>query len=791
MSANETINVSGIAFTCNYTGSGSVNITNVGYSSITGIMTVTTAAPHNLNISGQRSDVLLTGIGMTCDLDNGSSTHVYPRTTDPAYCGTAVLSTPTTTTFTVNVGTSTVATYYQSGGTAQPVIIAPRVNNNSASGFDPASQGSSVLRVIDNTSFVINSGISTRAHFYARCGTVKKPIDIVFDSPLSYTNLPLDYASGTTGLGTAATIDIVVGQGSSVINFEINDTGYGYANGDKLTVAVGGTTGIPTTSSFLPSNKFEVEIEKVIHDEFTGWSIGVIDTFDDVSDFIDGTRVDFPLIKAGVPISINKSKGSKIELDQLLMVFVNEILQRPGDAYQFDGGSQITFTEALKIGDTLNICFYKGSGDALDVIEREVIETIKYGDEVTLNYNPDLGQKPYQQENTRTISSITNVDKCETLPYFGPGNTTDTTFERPITWCRQTQDKIINGQGVGKDREIYEPVINPVANIISSVGIGSTIIYVDRVRPLFNLNNENVDATFRNTIQKGVTLVNPASVTGAAATAVVSAAGTITSITINNGGVGYSTTPDVSVGIGSTTATATATISNGVVTAVTITNPGSGYTSTNPPLVLIGPPARQTESCDVIQNTGYSGDSGIIVGLGTTSVGVGSTGLMFHLHIPLDSDMRNTDLVGTAITMSGISTGDYFIVRNSNLGTASTSISALGTNNTTTVGIGSEYLDNVYVVNSVGIATQVIAGVTTHVTKVSVNTNINPNGVSGFSTGAFLGEYSWGKIILNARTKEISYPAHTSSGIGTNGLTGISTSSKVYRTRYVRFKKFT
>ena len=68
-------------------------------------------------------------------------------------------------------------------------------------------------------------------------------------------------------------------------------------------------------------------------------------------------------------------------------------------------------------------------------------------------------------------------------------------------------------------------------------------------------------------------------------------------------------------------------------------NPGSGYTSTNPPLVLIGPPARQTESCDVIQNTGYSGDSGIIVGLGTTSVGVGSTGLMFHLHIPLDSDM--------------------------------------------------------------------------------------------------------------------------------------------------------
>jgi hypothetical protein len=208
-------------------------------------------------------------------------------------------------------------------------------------------------------------------------------------------------------------------------------------------------------------------------------------------------------------------------------------------------------------------------------------------------------------------------------------------------------------------------------------------------------------------------------------------------------------------------------------------------------LVLIGPPARQTESCNVIQNSGYSGDSGIIVGLGTTSIGVGATGLMFHLHIPLDSDMRNSNLVGSAVTLSGISTGDYFIVRNSSLGTASTSINALGTDNSTVVGVGSEFLDNVYVVNKMELETQVISGVSTYVTKVTVNTDINPYGVSGFSTGSFLGEYSWGKIILDARTKEITYPAHTLSGIGTNELTGISTSSKVYRTRYVRFKKFT
>ena len=786
---NEQITVSGIAFTCNYTGSGQVGIATAVYDNVSGIMTVTTSSAHNLSTAGQKSDVLLTGMGFTCGLDNGASTHTYPRTTDPAYCGTPVLSTSSTTTFTVNAGVSTVPTFYQGGGTAQPSIIAPRVNNNSASGFDPASQGSSVLKIIDNTRFEINSGISTRAHFYARCGTVGKPTPIVFDSPLSYTNLPLEYVSGTTGLGTAATIDVVVGQGSSVIDFEINNTGYGYGNGERLTVSVGGTTGIPTTSSFTSSNVFEIEIEKVINDEFTGWSLGVLDTFDDVTKFINGVRVDFPLLKAGVSISINKSKGSKIELDQLLLVFVNGILQKPGESYEFNGGSLITFTEPLKLEDTLSISFYKGSGDDLDVIEREVIETIKYGDEVTLNYNPDLGQKPYQQENVRTISSITNVDTCKTLPYFGPGNTTDTSFERPITWCRQTEDKIINGQEVGKDREIYEPVINPTANIIGSVGIGSTAIYVDRLRPLFNLNNENVDSTFRETIQREIKLVNPIVATGATATAVVSSAGTITSITINNGGVGYSTVPDVSIGIGSITATAISTIANGSVNGITITSAGSGYTSTNPPLVLIGPPAQQTESCNVIDG-GYFGDSGIIVGLGTTSIGVGATGMMFHLHIPFDSVMRDASLVGSAVTLSALSTGDYFIVRNSNSGAASTSINAFGTDNSTVVGVGSEFLDNVYVVNNVEVETQVIAGVSTSVAKVTVNTDINPTGVPGFSTGAFLGDYSWGKIVLDARTKEISYPAHTSSGIGTNEFTGISTSSKVYRSRYIRFKKF-
>ena len=122
-------------------------------------MTVTTASAHNLSTTGKNSDVILIGLGFTCNLDSGGSTHVYPRVTDPAYCGSEVLNVISSTKFVINAGVSTVPTFYQSGGTAQPAILAPRSKNNSASGNDPAVDGTVVIRVIDDTSFEINSGI--------------------------------------------------------------------------------------------------------------------------------------------------------------------------------------------------------------------------------------------------------------------------------------------------------------------------------------------------------------------------------------------------------------------------------------------------------------------------------------------------------------------------------------------------------------------------------------------------------------------------------------------------------
>jgi len=73
-----------------------------------------------------------------------------------------------------------------------------------------------------------------------------------------------------------------------------------------------------------------------------------------------------------------------------------------------------------------------------------------------------------------------------------------------------------------------------------------------------------------------------------------SSTGTVNSITVGNGGSGYTLAPTISFtgGGGGAGATATATVVGGVVTAITVNNPGSGYTSA--PTVVITPTSGGT-----------------------------------------------------------------------------------------------------------------------------------------------------------------------------------------------------
>ena len=518
----------------------------------------------------------------------------------------------------------------------------------------------------------------------------------------------------------------------------------------------------------------------------------------------DGVSKKFPLKLGGGLITIRAAKGSNIDVKSTLLIFINDILQKPGEAYYFTGGSVIEFSEPPKKGDFVKVIFYKGSG-GIDVVFKDILETIKIGDELTLNYESGFGQGPGLQQEERVVTGINTTDSLETNPYSGPGITTNDTLTRPIKWCRQTSDKIINGRIVGKDRIQYEPLINPSSYLISAVGVGSTTIYVDNIKPFFNAQNESPLLSFQNQI----TFISQDSLVAASATAVVSSGGSVTSINIVGGGYGYSSAPIVSienpVGLAvSYRATSTSTISSGIVNLITVTSTGSGYTNTNPPAVLIEPPTLLKETADT---TTYSGDSGIIVGVGTTALST-----IFDLFIPTNSFLRDNTLVGSAITVSGISTGDFFIVYNSNVGRASTSINSFNNSNQI-IGVGTQFLDNVYQVYSVQNVNVNIIGVgTTAVRRVYVRSGISTvdfssttitfdstlydfisigigTGVGTFlfiSTSNYYGNFSWGKVILSEPLENGPFNSYTLNGIG-----GISTSTFVNRTAPLKYLNYT
>jgi hypothetical protein len=608
--------------------------------------------------------------------------------------------------------------------------------------------------------------------------TTSNPPIVIFDSPLSYSNLPLIYSNQSIpGFGTGAVVDIVVGQGSSIISFELKNSGYGYKPGEILTVYIGGTTGIQTTSS-LSFSEFQLTIDKIQSDQFSAWSVGSLQVIDPLDSLFDGKRTVFPILIEGNQITIRSKKGSIIDVQSTLLIFINDVLQVPGEGYIFTGGSTIRFTEAPKEGDISKIIFYKGTGD-VDTQTVDILETIKVGDTVSLK-SDDIALN----QDDRLVTEIVSSDTLDTNIYPGPGISENENLSRPLVWCRQTEDLVVNGQQVGKNRIIYEPYIQPNTNAIQSVETASTILFVENIKTFFDSEKEYTHDGTTEKPQNKILIVSQDTLVSASGTAVVSIAGTISSIILSNGGVGYSTSPIISignpVGIGTSgLAAATAVVSNGSVSSILVVDGGFGYDSTQPPMVLIESPQLKYE---IIDDVSYDGDFGIITGIETTSIGVASTGIVFDLFIPINSFLRNNEVVkvGIATTgISGIQTGYYFVVNNSNVGNGLTSLNSSGG----IVGVGTTFIDNVYQVAAVSIAQTAVSGVgITYVAKVTVNVS-NYNDLTGIGFSNFYGEYSWGTISTPIRKEPKEFISYANSG-------GISTSPLVQRFNRLKYLNY-
>ena len=537
---------------------GTLTVSDAGYDPVTGILTLTFTGSHGLT-TANTIRIADRSITFTCAQDNHQSTHPYPRPTDPSSdVDLAVLSTPTATQITVNVGTSSNST----GGTLEFTIV------GGGSGY---------------TNPVIN---------------IPDP---------SYGDLPIEGINrlgigATTETGKGLSVDCIVGSAATVgfgtdlfgvTNYALSRPGFAFKKGDifkpvgLVTDLAGITTGF---------EEFTLEVIDVLNDTFSSWNFGQIDYIDSIRSLQDGTRTRFPLNLNGNPLSFQtdptNQRSVQIDLDSVLLLFVNGVVQVPKKDYFFEGGTSFNFnfTSPPGASDEISIYFYRGTR-GVDSFIVTVFETVKPGDEVQL--------KKYDGTDTitqdeRTIFSIKDSTDIETNVYRNQG--IDDDVFRPISFTRQKKDIIISEQIQPKIRESLEAQVMPTTKIIKDLSASDTEIFVESAN-LFRYEQD--DGNTGLVVADGF-IVNQNEPVAASVTATVSTAGTISALTIVDGGAGYAdgaveisiaNPPRIDrpkygiVGVGST-AILSASASGGIVTSVSIDYEGVGYQNTNPQVIV-------------------------------------------------------------------------------------------------------------------------------------------------------------------------------------------------------------
>ena len=137
-------------------------------------------------------------------------------------------------------------------------------------------------------------------------------------------------------------------------------------------------------------------------------------------------------------------------------------------------------------------------------------------------------------------------------------------------------------------------------------------------------------------------------------------------------------------------AAATATVgAGGTISAITVNNGGFVYQTGTTPTVLI---SQEVVSREKINTVNLTGDYGTVVGVAVSASGFNSRAT---LNLTLDADpfLNQAGFNNpSAISKTGLTAGDYFVLRNTVFGTGVTSIDKDGNN----VGVGTIFADNIY-----------------------------------------------------------------------------------------------
>ena len=637
--------------------SGSLTPTNAVYNPVTGELQLT--IPNHGKNTSETITIADRSIFFTCSRDDFRTVHPYPRPTDPASTNTSelnngVLSIGSTTinTLTVNVGTNV-------GSGAQVTATA-------------GVGGTAIFSVV---------GIGT---------SYKDPQ--IFVSEPSYSNLSVRGVSRLgigpttetgTGLKVNAIVKPVTGIGSTlfeVSGYEIVNRGFGYKKGDVVE-AVGLVTAKEMGNL---DQRSTLTIDQVYNDSFALWQFGDFDYIDSIKTQQDGSQKDFQLELNNqlISVEVGDNLNENVDIENIFLVIVNGVIQEPKISYNIFGGTIISFVEPPIPEDDITILFYRGTAEEDSEVNLKQKLIIEEGDKVQITQGSGV-----VEQSERTVFSLETSKKLETNAYLGNG--ISESVDRPLSLIKQKEDRIINKSLVSKKRSSIEPRITPTAKIISDVKT-TGIFYVDDAT-LFEYETKDENPN-DNLIDLSINSRDQIDFVNASATANVSIAGTVSSVSIGIAGTGYDSAPTVKlsappligVGVG-TTATAETTIGvGGTVTGINITNPGLGYTIA--PKVLISSPIDYSTTHENITSAVIKNAFGVVTGIGTTTLD-GKLAIKFVL--------EKDDKPSFTPVFPGATDNRPVYISDTRIGTGVTSLSISGNDNDV-YAIGESFLDNIY-----------------------------------------------------------------------------------------------
>jgi hypothetical protein len=366
----------------------------------------------------------------------------------------------------------------------------------------------------------------------------------IFVSEPSYENLDVIGISrlgigATTDTGIGLLLNVEVGASSTtgigstyfeVSRFSISRQGYSFRRGDVFK-----PVGLVTAKGLAsPLSEFRLTVIDTFSDSFAAWQFGEFDYIDSIKNYQDGVRTRFPLFYNNDLLSFEALEGSQVNLSNALLIVINGVIQDPGVAYQFEGGTSFVFTTAPRQEDNVAIFFYKGTGGDDTVLNTSINETLKRGDTVQVLKNNSITGTLTQ--NKRTIFDLSFSDKFETNLYSDQG--VDSENNKPLSWIKQKVDRKINGENVYKTRDSIESLIYPTAKIIKDFSTTDTTIFVDNAE-FFEYDNIINSKPFSSLIVNGIsTITNGAVELISNITSIDGFSGIITGITTTTGSIG-------------------------------------------------------------------------------------------------------------------------------------------------------------------------------------------------------------------------------------------------------------